>query len=118
MRTSAATIFFFLSLVSTSQGACHVNRFPVTLGSDASTSATTDGAPCTIRLLSSRDPIYGTNITSRPLDGTASVNGRTTVVYQPKAGFKGQDSFAFQWVGKEGGITPMATTINVRVTVN
>jgi hypothetical protein len=118
MRISAATILFFFSLVSASQGACFVNRFPITLGSDTSTSATTDGAPCTIRLLSSRNPIYGTNITLRPRDGKASINGRTTVVYEPKAGFKGQDSFAFQYVGKEGGITPMATTINVRVTIN
>jgi hypothetical protein len=118
MKISAATIILFFWLGSASQAACFINRFSFTLGIDSSTSGTTDGSPCAIRLLGSRNPIYGTNITSRPRGGTASVNGRTTVMYHPNAGFKGQDSFAFQWVGKEGGITPMASTVNVSVTVN
>lgn len=118
MRTAVAAALAFLSLTVGSQATCSLYRFNFTLGIDSSTSGTTDGGPCTIRLNYSRDPIYGTNITSKPRGGTASVNGRTTVVYQPKAGFKGQDNFAIQYVGKQGGVTPMATTVNVSVTVN
>jgi hypothetical protein len=40
-----------------------------------------------------------------------------TIVYRPTPGFKGDDSYTFQWVGKQGGTTPTAMTINVSVTV-
>jgi hypothetical protein len=118
MRTAAAAALVFFSMASGGQAACSMYRFNFTLGRDASTAGVTDGAPCTIMLNISRHPIYGTNITSKPRGGTATVNGRTTVVYQPKSGFKGEDNFAIQYVGKRDGITPMASTSNVSVTVN
>jgi hypothetical protein len=118
MRAIAAAALVFFSLTAGSEAKCLMNRFTFHLGNDVSTTGATDGARCTIRLNNSRDPIYGTKVISPPRGGVATVNGRTTVIYQPKAGFKGEDKFAFQWVGKERGITPMAATINVSVTVN
>lgn len=118
MRTAVAAALVFFSLTAGSQARCWINRFPVHLGMDVSTTGSTDGAPCIIRLNYSKDPIYGTKVTSSPHGGVALIEGRTTVVYRPKAGFKGEDKFSFQWVGKQGGVTPMAANVGVTVTVN
>ena len=62
-------------------------------------------------------PIYGADLTQKPKHGAVTFADRTTVYYQPTAGYKGDDSYAFQWVGKLGGTTPTATTVTVSVTV-
>jgi hypothetical protein len=96
---------------------CSSEGFRFELGQDSNTQRVTDGAPCRFSLLRSRSPIYGTNIMSRPQHGVLSVSGRTTVIYTPAAGYKGQDRFSYQWVGKVGGVTPSAGTVNVSITV-
>lgn len=118
MRTVAAATLALFSLTVSGQAACSVYPFRFTLGIDTSTSAISDGGPCRIVLNVTRGgPIYSTKITSLPMGGVVSVDGRTTVRYRPKAGFRGEDRFDFQWIGKQGGITPMAATVHVTVTV-
>jgi hypothetical protein len=107
----------FLALTSVSHAKCSGPNFQFKLGQQVSTQRTSDGSPCRFTLNYTGSPIYGTEIVGRPKHGSVSISGRTTVIYSPSAHYKGTDDFAFQWIGKENGTTPNATTINVSVTV-
>jgi len=109
----------FISLVSASmvQAKCVGSSYGMSLGTERSIHRDTDGAPCIHKVGSSRDPIYGIDVRSKPKHGTLAIEGRLKIVYRPSPGFKGEDAYVFQWVGKQGGTTPSAMTINVGVTV-
>jgi hypothetical protein len=106
-----------LLFISTADAKCVGPRYDVRLGSELSIHRDSDGAPCLHNVGSSRDPIFGVDVKARPKHGSLTVVRRLTIVYRPSPGFKGEDSYAFQWVGKLGGTTPSAMTINVSVTV-
>ena len=100
------------------EASCPSVRWRFTFGQETTTSRETDGAPCTWRLtdVGGNGAVYGVEIATRPTNGSASTSGRSTVVYQPKAGFKGDDSFVFELVGKLNG-APTSAKVRVTVTV-
>ncbi len=112
-----AATAFLLPLASAAHAKCTGPRYNIRLGTDISIHRESDGAPCVHTVGSSRDPIYGIDVRSSPKHGSLTTVRRLTIVYRPAPGFKGQDSYVFQWVGKLGGTTPSAMTINVSVTV-
>jgi hypothetical protein len=102
---------------SSANAKCSGERYKVLLGQTISISKVSDGGRCVSKVGRSKDPIYGSNIVAGPKHGTLTTAGRTILVYRPQADFKGQDSYSFQWVGKQGGTTPSAMTVHVSVTV-
>ena len=93
------------------------SRYEMRLGTTQDIHRDTDGSPCSHKVGSSHDPIFGINVVSKPKHGSLTIVRRLDIVYRPSPGFKGEDSYVFQWVGKLGGTTPSAMTINVGVTV-
>lgn len=81
------------------------------------TTQVSDGAPCKILMPISTEPIYGTEIIERPKYGKLSVVDRTTILYQPNAKFKGNDSYVFEWIGTYRGTRPMSAKVRVNVAV-
>ena len=108
---------FVVSSTCLAEAACSVSRWTFRWGQESGASMTTDGAPCrtTISWTSGTTVIDGVAISARPRNGTASVAGNT-VSYRPKAGYKGEDSFAFTISGKRL-TTPGKATIRVSVSV-
>jgi len=106
-----------LVFASMANAKCVSSRYPIRLGTELSIHRDTDGAPCVHNVGSSFDPIYGIDVRSKPKHGSLTIARRLTIVYRPSSGFKGEDSYVFQWIGKQGGSTPSAMTINVSVTV-
>ena len=45
-----------------------------------------------------------------------SASGRAGVIYRPQAGFKGEDAFVFELVGKLNG-TPISAKVRATITV-
>ena len=117
MRRTLLGFFLALAFTSMADARCVGSNYRIRLGTELSIHRDTDGAPCVHNVGGSRDPIYGTDIRTKPKHGSLNITKRTTIVYRPSPGFKGEDSYSFQWVGKQGGSTPSAMTINVAVTV-
>jgi hypothetical protein len=117
MRRLCLGLAAWLAFTSIANAKCVGASYGMRLGSELSIHRDTDGAPCVHTVTSSRDPIYGVDVKSNPKHGSLAIVRRLTIVYRPSPGFKGEDSYAFQWVGKLGGTTPSAMTINVSVTV-
>jgi hypothetical protein len=109
-----ATSLLFVSMASAK---CVGPSYGMKLGTELSIHRDSDGSPCRHNVASSRDPIYGIDVRSNPKHGSLTIVRRLSIVYRPSPGFKGEDSYSFQWVGKQGGTTPSAMTINVTVTV-
>ena len=95
---------------------CSSGSWNFKFGEETTTSRETDGTPCFFRMtdVGADGAIDGVEIATPPKNGTAMASGRTMVVYKPKAGFKGEDSFVFELVGKPEG---NPTSAKVRVTV-
>ena len=87
-------------------------------GQETTTSRETDGAPCSFRMtnVGGDGAVYGVEIATPPKNGSASTSGRAMVIYKPRLGFKGEDSFVFELVGKLNG-TPTSARVRVTVTV-
>ena len=117
MQRACLVLAAWLVFTSMANAKCVGSSYPIRLGSELSIHRDTDGSPCTHSVNSSRDPIYGVDVRSNPKHGSLAIIRRLAIVYRPSPGFKGEDSYAFQWVGKLGGTTPSAMTINVSVTV-
>jgi hypothetical protein len=117
MRRAAVGIAISLLFGSIANAKCTGPSYPIRLGTEISIHRDSDGGDCVHRLNRSIDPIYGTIVTSKPKHGSIETRNRITIVYHPSHGFKGEDSYVFQWVGKQGGTTPSALTVNVSVTV-
>jgi hypothetical protein len=117
MRRVFFGLVLSLGLVSMANAKCVGSGYGMRLGTEISIHRDTDGASCVHNVGSSRDPIYGVDVRSKPKHGSLTTLRRLTIVYRPNPGFKGEDSYVFQWVGKQGGSTPSAMTINVSVTV-
>jgi hypothetical protein len=111
-------VLALLLMPSAANAACPSVRWNFRLGSETTTSRVTDGTPCIFRMtdVGGDGAIYGVEIATPPKNGTALSSGRALVVYKPKAGFKGEDSFVFELVGKLDG-TPTSARVRVTVTV-
>ena len=103
---------------SAAEATCPSVRWNFKLGSETTTSRVTDGAPCIFHMtdIGGDGAVYGVEIATPPKNGTALASGRALVVYKPKAGFKGEDTFVFELVGKLNG-TPSSAKVRVTVTV-
>jgi Bacterial Ig domain len=97
---------------------CASVRWNFMFGQETTTSRETDGAPCTFRMtdVGGDRAVYGVEIPVPPKHGSAASAGRATVVYRPQPGFKGEDSFVFELVGKMSG-NPTSARVRVTVTV-
>jgi hypothetical protein len=107
----------FFAVTSASYADCSGANFTFKIGQQSHVQRVTDGTPCLFTLRFSGSPIYGTEVVARPKHGSVRVSDRTTLIYYPSPTYKGPDEFTFQWIGKEGGVTPGATTVNVSVTI-
>jgi hypothetical protein len=85
-----------LAFASMANAKCVGSRYAIKLGTELSIHRDTDGAPCVHIVGSSRDPIYGIDVRSKPKHGSLTIARRLTIVYRPSAGFKGEDSYIFQ----------------------
>jgi hypothetical protein len=116
-RTIYLTVILGLLAVLPANAKCSDETYPMLLGQTVNVNRVLNGGECRDRVLRSADPIYGSNIVTQPKHGTLTSAGRMILVYRPKPGFVGQDSYSFQWVGKKDGTTPSAVTVNVTVAV-
>jgi hypothetical protein len=117
MRRVFLGLAISLLFASMANAKCVGSSYGIRLGSELSIHRDTDGAPCVHNVGRSLDPIYGIDVRSKPKHGSLAIVRRLTIVYRPSPGFKGEDSYVFQWIGKQGGSTASAMTINVSVTV-
>jgi hypothetical protein len=117
MQRVALSIAISFVFAPIAEAKCVGPNYGIRLNSELTIHRESDGGPCVHSVGSSRDPIYGIDIRSRPKHGSLAVIRRLAIVYRPNPGFRGEDSYTFQWVGKQGGTTPSAMTINVSVTV-
>jgi hypothetical protein len=97
------------------EAACRVDRWRFFFGSESNATMTTDGAPCRtqVRWTGAKSAVHAVAISSPPRNGRASASGNG-VTYQPRAGFKGTDTFVFTITGEKSGAGTSAT---VRATV-
>ena len=108
-------LFGVIALPFAAKANCPSVLWNFKFGQETATSRETDGTPCFFHMtdVGGDDAIDRVEIATPPKNGTA-LSGRTMVVYKPKAGFKGEDSFVFELVGKLEG---NPTSAKVRVTV-
>src|SRR5438067_13090096 len=117
MRRYAVAIGLSLFPVA-AQADCPSVRWNFNFGQETTTSREPDGAPCTFRMtdVGGDRAVYGVEIPTPPKHGSASASGRATVIYQPRPGFKGEDTFVFELVGRMNG-SPTSAKVRVTVTV-
>jgi Bacterial Ig domain len=75
------------------------------------------GKRCSIRLTRSPGPIHSAEIVQRPTNGRVSIEAGNRVVYVPRAGFTGRDSFTYARRGFDTGNRPIVRTVQIAVTV-
>jgi hypothetical protein len=96
---------------------CRVEPIPVVLGSDSEISIRLSaGIPCTILVKPGSIVIEKIDIDIPPERGTLTPRGRTGVIYRPRAGFSGEDTFAFS-LGSRSGSTSSTSTVRVRAKI-
>jgi len=117
MQKIAIALGSLLIAQSPAWARCTGPNYNVRLGTEISLHRESDGGRCSHNIKSSRDPIYGSAVKVQPRHGSIEESSRTRLVYRPAPGYKGEDSYTFQWVGKQNGVTPAAMTINVTVVV-
>jgi len=117
MRGILALGVLLLGLVGPVNAFCHVGRWSVHWDSEALAQMETDGAPCRINVswTGNTSEIHSLRVLAVPRSGSASVQGHG-VLYRPRGGFKGEDSFAFTLYGRKAG-APQHALIRVDVTV-
>ena len=75
------------------------------------------GTPCSIKLKHSAGPTYSAHIVEKAQNGSVTVDGRDRIVYQPRPGFAGSDTFTYARSGESTRGAPVTRTIRVAVTV-
>jgi hypothetical protein len=94
LLTGAAAL---LLLSAQAEAACQVAPFRFQPGMDADVELTiTAGSRCNVTIRdAARVKFTGSRISNPPANGMARTNGTSGASYQPRAGFKGRDAFAF-----------------------
>jgi hypothetical protein len=118
MRRIAALALLLCGFAGQAEAGCSVPRFKVTWDVQNEAYTTLNGGSCRVRV----DRTSGTTEIRSVTVAAAARNGSTTasglgVVYRPRAGFKGEDSFLFALNGRRAGVATHAT-VRVNVTVN
>ena len=75
------------------------------------------GTPCAIRVRSSAGPTYSAHIVEKPSVGTVTIDGRDRIVYKPRPGFTGSDTFTYARKGETTRGEPSTRTVRVLVAV-
>ena len=97
---------------------CRVAPIPLALGHQTEVSiALPANTPCTILVQGGSAILDNLRIDVPPHRGTLTPRGRTGVVYRPRAGFKGADTFDFSLRGGSRA-TYETATIRVRASIN
>ena len=108
---------FLVSASSSANAKCITAKFNWNFGYETTATQAGDGSTCRIVLNTAGSAIYGADIVAKPKNGSVTFVDRTTVLYKPNAGFKGRDSYTFEYVGKLG-TNPTSAKVNVVVTIN
>jgi len=117
MRTIVVLALLLCGFAGQAEAACWVPRFKITWDVQNEASMSLDGGSCRVRV----DRTYGTTEVHSVGVAAAARSGSTTVsgldvIYRPRTGFKGNDSFVFALNGRRAGVTTHAT-VGVNVTV-
>jgi hypothetical protein len=97
---------------------CRVAPIPLALGLKTEVSvALPANTPCTILVQHGSTPLDGLTIDAAPERGTLTPRGRTGVVYRPRPGFKGADTFDFSVQGRSSSAYE-TSTVRVRAMIN
>jgi hypothetical protein len=75
------------------------------------------GGTCRIKLKRSAGPTYGAHIVQRASNGSVTVDSSNRIVYRPRAGFVGSDSFTYARTGESKGGDAVTRTVRVSVRV-
>jgi hypothetical protein len=99
------------------EGACSAPDWRFVWGVETNAYMTTDGGRCSLvfRRAFRTSEVHSITIASAPRNGSAAASGHS-VIYNPRSGFKGDDSFVFAINGKRNG-SPVRATVRVSVTV-
>ncbi len=118
LRLLLAGAVALLLLSSQAEAACEVTPFRFLPGSDSDVVLTvTAGSRCNVTIRAAARTSFNSNkISSPPANGLARTNGTAGASYQPRAGFKGSDAFAFTVCYTSLG-RPGCSTLRVRVTI-
>jgi Bacterial Ig domain len=114
----AFPLFGLLLFPLAAEASCPSVRWNFKFGQETTTSRETDGAPCIFQMtnVGGDGALYRIEIATPPKNGTALASGQSLVVYKPKAGFTGEDSFVFELIGNLEG-NPTSARIRVTITV-
>ena len=117
MRRVFALSLLLLGLVDSANAACSVVRWTFRWGVETNAYMQTDGTTCrtSVSWTGGTTEVHSVTVAAAPRNGSASIAGRG-VTYRPKAGFKGEDTFAFAIVGRHNG-QPARATVRVSVKV-
>ncbi len=115
MRCILAVLCLLIGLADTASARC-ITRWLGHWGVDSTAYVLMDGGVCGLPMhAAGTSEIHSIRITAPPRHGRAGVRGYA-VAYQPRAGFKGQDSFSIVIAGREAG-QPKRMNVRVAVTV-
>jgi hypothetical protein len=112
----ALAIIAVLGAVTTADAGCLVPHFRFSLGYDTTANmVVTEGWRCSVALgTGAWSSFESVTVSTPPGHGTVTRRGSTTVTYQPRRGFRGEDSFAIAVRGLAGG---QAATSTIRMSV-
>jgi hypothetical protein len=98
------------------EAACEVPQWRFVWDVETNAYLTTDGGRCSLifRRAFRTSEVHAITIASAPRSGTASVSGNS-IWYNPRSGFKGEDTFVFAIAGRRNG-SPVRATVKVYVT--
>ena len=117
MRALFVLVVLVCGFAGRADAACWVADWRFVWDVETNAYMTSDGGRCraVFRRALRTTEVHSITIASAPRNGAASVSGHV-VTYDPRSGFKGEDSFVFAINGKRNGSSARAT-VRVFVTV-
>lgn len=74
------------------------------------------GTSCRINLRNSSGPMHSVSVVAKPSHGAVRIGGNG-VIYQPRKGYVGSDTFTYARTGLNTSNTPVKRTISIAVDV-
>ena len=117
MRVLFVLAVLLYSLGGRAEAACDVPQWRFIWDVESNAYMATDGGRCSLafRRAFRTSEVHSITIATAPRNGSVSASGNA-VLYNPRSGFKGDDSFVFAINGKRNG-NPVRATVRVSVTV-
>jgi hypothetical protein len=117
MRALFVLAVLLCSLGGRAEAACSVANWRFVWDVETNAYMTTDGGRCSLvmRRTFRTSEVHSIVIASAPRSGVASASGNS-VFYNPRSGFRGEDSFVFAIGGRRNG-SPVRATVKVLATV-